>query len=83
MVLTSPNSNLEAGAAVVLPLIWIFGGVLGSVLARGAEQESEKLKRASRWRLARLVRERDDEQVQQLSALLNEDSARYNERLTR
>jgi hypothetical protein len=92
IILTSTNSNLEGVGSVFIVLaamgstiaVWASGINMGNQ-RNDVVQAAEKSKRNSRDRLAKLVQQMDDDEIAQLGDLLsqNDDSARYNERLSR
>lgn len=91
IVLTSNNFSDNAVASVFLILaamgstiaVWLSG--IGTGHQHENLQAVEKSKRNSRQQLSRLIQQMDDDEIAQLGDLLsqNDDSARYNERLSR
>jgi hypothetical protein len=90
IILTSATSSVNGGGTIILILAGMFstiaiwaGGNFGA--GQSLNDDVAKSKRSSRDRLAKAVQQMDDDEIAQLSDLLsqNDDSARYNERLSR
>lgn len=89
IILTSATSSVNGGGTIILILAGMFSTIAiwagGSGMGQAQKNDVAKAKRSSRDRLAKAVQEMDDDEIAQLSDLLsqNDDTARYNERLSR